>query len=63
MAKKTIKSKSGVPHIIGKLSTRNKKILWTPPQSEVYTKSYGLQVAKVPISKFQDFQLGNFKTK
>ncbi len=45
---------SGVPHIVAKLSTRAKTLLWTSFQSEVFTQSYG--PPKLRESQFRGFQ-------
>jgi hypothetical protein len=54
----------GMAHIIGKLLMRVKTLLWTLPQSKVYTKSYGPpKLQESPFREFWDSQLGNLGTK
>jgi len=51
----------GVPHIFGKLSMRATTLLYTSPESEVFTQSYGL--AGVLILGILGLPLGSFGTK
>jgi hypothetical protein len=54
----------GVPHIVGKLSTRAINFLETSPQSEVWKRNYGPPKSwKSQFWEFRDFQLESPRTK
>ncbi len=49
----------GVPHIVEKILTRATTLLWTSPQLEVYTQSYGPpKLLDTQFKEFRDSNLG-----
>jgi len=50
----------GVPHIVGKVSTRTTTLLWIASRSEVCSQSYGgSKVAKVPFGAISGLPFGS----